>query len=333
MRSLSLGSLALLMSIGLPACNSDTSSVDGATQAIVDASVPVSAPPDLWTGPHLDLGPPTGTIDPHGGGGTVNLLSFTVFGDVRPPLPDDDIQYPTTTVTGVMKGMAQLEPEFAVGTGDYMFVELITSSAQAQLAKLQGAESNFPKPIFHTLGNHECNSFSDINCPNLNESTNIKQHMMTLVPWTPVPWFHFIVHTALGDAKFLFIAVNAWNDAQAAWLTQAVAIPTKYTFVIRHHPTPDAGKPSAAIGIAASDMILAKAPVTLFCFGHVHEYQRLTTNAFVAGNAGAPLDAGNYGWVAVEQHNTGNVTVTAYDLASGMPMDTWDITPDGKQAP
>ncbi len=117
--------------------------------------------------------------------------------------------------------MAALGPQLAVATGDYMFVEYLPSSAASQLKALLSAESTFTAPIFHTMGNHECQSFADVNCPNLNESTN----------------------------------------------------------VVRHHPTPDGGQPSAAAGIAASDAIFAKHAVTLFIFGHVHEYAHLTANA------------------------------------------------------
>jgi len=281
----------------------------------------------------LALGPPQGTIDPMGGGGTVNLLAFTVFGDVRPALPDFDNQYPAMTIASIMKQMATLSPEFAVGTGDYMFVEALPSSATNQLKMLLAAEANFPKPIFHALGNHECNSFSDLNCPNLNETPNITVYMSTMLPWTKVPWYSFLVHTALGDAKFLFVAANAWNDQQAAWLKQALSIPTRYTFVIRHQPTPDAGQPSSVMGKLASDMLFMGQPITLFLYGHVHEYNHIGTNAVIAGNGGAPLDKGSYGFVYVRQREDGAVTVTAYDVASMMPMDAWNVTPDGQSTP
>lgn len=283
-----------------------------------------SAPPDF--------GPPQGTVDPTGKGGDVNLLAFTAFGDIRPALPDEDFAYPTDTVTSIMQSMAALKPEFAIGTGDYMFVEYVPGSASNQLKALLGAESSFKAPIFHALGNHECQSFTDVNCPNLNESTNITQFMSTMLPWSPVPWFSFVVHTALGDAKFVFIAVNAWTDAQAAWLNSTLSQPTPYTFIVRHHPTPNAGKSSSAVGVAGSDAIIAKYPVTLFLFGHVHEYSHLTVNAVITGNAGAPLDSGHYGYVNVLQRADGNVSVTEYDQSTNMPTDTWAVTPDGKAA-
>jgi hypothetical protein len=280
-----------------------------------------------------DTGPPHGTIDPTGKGGTVNRLSFTAFGDIRPALPDEDFAYPNDTVKSIMSGMNALSPEFAVASGDYMFVELIPASAKGQLSALLEDEKAFTAPIFHTMGNHECQSFSDVNCPKLNESTNITTFMQMLLPWSQVPWFSFVVHTDLGDAKLVFVAVNAWNDAQATWLDQTMAAPTRYTFVIRHQPTPDAGKPSSAEGIAASDAILNKYPVTLFLFGHVHEYTRLAANRVIVGNAGAPLDSGSFGYAHVEQRPDGNVAVTEYVQGTNAQLDAWAVTPDGQDAP
>lgn len=280
-------------------------------------------------GPDVDTSPPHGMIDPMGRGGTVNRLAFTAFGDIRPALPDEDFAYPDATVKQIMSGMMGLNPEFAVATGDYMFVEYLASSATGQLQHLLDDEKTFTAPIFHTMGNHECQSFSDVNCPNLNESVNITTYLSTLIPWTPVPWFSFVVHTEMGDAKFVFIAVNAWNDTQAAWLTEAMAKPTKYTFVMRHHPTPDAGVTSSAVGVAASDAILNMFPVTLFLFGHVHEYAQIGPNRVVTGNAGAPLDAGQYGYLFVLQRPDGNIQATEYELSSTTTLN-FAVTPDGK---
>jgi hypothetical protein len=280
-----------------------------------------------------DDSPPRGTVDPQGKGGTVNRLAFTAFGDIRPALPDEDFAYPNTTVQAIVANMAAMHPEFAVATGDYMFVEYLPSSASAQLNSLLSDEKPFGAPIFHTMGNHECQSFTDVNCPMLNESVNITTYLSMLLPWTPVPWFSFVVHTDFGDAKFVFIAVNAWTDTQATWLDQVMSAETKYTFVIRHHPTPDAGMPSSAVGIAASDAILGKYPVTLYLFGHVHEYTHLSANRVVTGNAGAPLDAGNYGFLYVLQRPDGNIAVSEYPPNMNTATDTWAVTPDGAETP
>jgi Calcineurin-like phosphoesterase len=305
---------------------------------VIDATVPgdrdMSTPTDKEDlSPGIELGTAGGHIDPDGGGGEVSLLSFGAFGDVRPPIPDDDFQYPTTVVTTIMKQIATIKPQFVVATGDYMYVEFIAASANDQIALLKNAETNVDAPIFHAMGNHECNSFSDVNCPNLNESVNITAFLSQLVAFTPTPWYSFTIHTALGDAKFLFIAVNAWNPAQAAWLTAALNVSTRYTFIIRHQPTPDAGDDSSAAGVAASDAIIAGHPITLFLYGHVHEYNHLTVNAVITGNAGAPLDAGAYGWLHVLQRSDGNIAVNAVQMSSGMVMDSWAVTPEGLAAP
>ena len=316
----------------LVACRAEVASVqpgDGGRSegGLVDAAVRDAAQqaPDLAPLEH---------IDPSGTGGAVGLLHFGTFGDIRPPLPDDVSQYPTAVATAIFTGMAKTKPQFVVGTGDYMFAEFSSSMVQQQLAKLAEAEQPITVPIFHAMGNHECNSLSDLNCPDLNESSNIKTYLSSLVPWTNgVPWFAFTIHTSTGDAKFIFIAANAWNATQAAWLQQAVAVPTKYTFIVRHTPSPDAGSSSPNGGVTASDAIIAGRPVTLWLFGHVHEYRHLTVNSVIAGNAGAPLTHGEYGWLDVTQRPDGTVGVMAYSMSTGLPTDAWAVTADGAGAP
>lgn len=324
--------VAISFLLAAAGCNGDSAAGGGEGEDLGGVSVPPDAatPPDLL---HLDFGPPTGVVDPAGKGGTVNLLAFTAFGDIRPAVPNLDFSYPDATVKSVMKGMAALTPEFAVATGDYMNVELIANSVTNQLKSLVADEAMFTAPIFHCMGNHECQTFSDVNCPKLNETPNLKQFMSTLLPWTPVPWYSFIVHTALGDAKFIFIAVNGWTPEQAKWLEATLDVPTRYTFVVRHHPTPSVGAPSKAEGVTASDPMLAKHKITLFLFGHTHEYNHIAPNAVISGNAGAPLDAGHYGYLYVLQRPDGNVSVTEYQEGSNSPIDTWAVTPEGDAAP
>ncbi|MEO6952644.1 MAG: metallophosphoesterase [Polyangia bacterium] len=321
----------LALAVSLVACNAQHDApVLAVTDAGVDAAHPAESP-DLASTPDLAL---VEHIDPSGGGGTVGLLHFGTFGDIRPPLPDDVLQYPSTVASAIFSGMAKAQPQFVIGTGDYMFAEFSSSIAQQQLAKLADAEKSIVTPIFHAMGNHECNSLSDLNCPNLDESANIRTYLSTLIPWTNgVPWFSFIVHTSLGDAKFVFVAANAWNSAQAAWLAQVLAVSTPYTFIVRHTPSPDAGTTPTNAGVTASDAIIAGHPVTLWLFGHIHEYRHLTTNSVIAGNAGAPLVSGEYGWLDVQQRADGTIGVTAYSMATGMPMDAWAVTPGGAKSP
>lgn len=317
-------------SVGSPAPGGggvDASTGSGGTT--VDAGAVVDAGTDAGT--NVQSGPDT--VDPAGKGGAVHRLAFTAFGDIRPSFPDEDFGYPNNTIKSIVSGMAALQPQFGVASGDYMYVEYLPSSAKGQLNALLDDEKGFGKPIFHAMGNHECQSFSDVNCPNLNESTNITTYMQMLVPWSKVPWFSFTIHTDRGDAKFAFIAVNAWTPAQATWLEQTLSQPTPYTFVIRHQPTPDDGDPSSAEGVTGSNAILDKYPVTLYIFGHVHEYKRIAANRMIVGNAGAPLDSGAFGYASVVQREDGNIGVTEYAQGTNAQVDTWAVTPAGADTP
>src|SRR6185369_14861653 len=83
------------------------------------------------------------------------LLKFAVFGDARPPLPEDSSHYPTEILKAIFALAAAQNVQFVVGTGDY-FYALSDAAVTAQLAKLKEAEAPFVGPIYHALGNHEC---------------------------------------------------------------------------------------------------------------------------------------------------------------------------------
>jgi hypothetical protein len=253
-----------------------------------------------------------------------------VFGDARPPLPEDTSQYPTMIVSSVFSLAQSLGAQLMIGTGDYMNA-LSTGAVSAQLQLLHQAEAMFTGPVYHALGNHECMISVGINCPKGNESAPITAFMSQLVPsGTSTPYYRVDVGTPRGKAKFLMIAGNAWTDAQNAWLKAQLADPTPYTFCIRHVPTG-----TMAPGVTESDALLASAPVTATFYGHVHEYNRIDSSHVIVGNGGAPLytSGGYYGMLLVEQHADGNVSLTEHDVATGMPTDTWKITPTGQAAP
>jgi hypothetical protein len=178
------------------------------------------------------------------------------------------------------------------------------------------------------MGNHECMNTVDVNCTSLAASPNIQEYMSTLAGH-PQPYFTELRTGAKGTAKLIFIAANAWSDAQGTWLRQQLAMPTRYTFVVRHEPTESST--SSLAGVSASDAILAGAPVTLHLYGHTHEYRHPSANKVISGNAGAPLAAGwtRYGFVVVRERDDGNIAVSAYDASTGMPYDSWAVTPAG----
>jgi hypothetical protein len=282
-------------------------------------------------GPPVDAGPvPTGgPVGPTGG--TVSLLKFGVFGDVRPPSDGADSSYPVNIIGPIIRAIHAQSAQFIVATGDYMYSRT-TSSVANQLDQLLGAEQSFTGgTIFHTMGNHECNGASNSNCPRLTETPNIRGFMSRLLPFSQTPYHSFTVQTSKGTAKFVSIAANAWDSTQEAWLRQTLAQSTTYTFVSRHEQTGDPDAP----GAAPSDAIIAQYPVTLKMFGHAHEYRRISDNAVISGNGGANLRTQGtyYGYLIVEQHSNGDITVTAYDISTGMPVDTWAVTPGGRNAP
>jgi predicted phosphodiesterase len=266
-----------------------------------------------------------------GGVGTVGsggLFKFAVFGDCRPPNPDDTAGYPSAIVAGIF-GLAQSHgAQFVVGTGDYMFAST-QSAVSAQVALFKQAMAHYSAgPVFLTMGNHECTGATASNCPNLNETPNIKAFMQMVPSGVTKPYYRIDLDTPNGKAKLVFIAANAWDSAQQSWLQTQLADATTYTFVMRHESTTSSGVPS---GVPASESVVTAHPYTVEMLGHTHEYRHEDTQHVISGNAGAPLSSGNYGLLIVEQLANGNVTVTELDESTGNAIDTWTVSPTGQK--
>ncbi|MBI3073754.1 MAG: metallophosphoesterase [Deltaproteobacteria bacterium] len=263
-------------------------------------------------------------------GGTVDRLRFGVYGDVRPDDLNEDNRYPRDIISDIMTAFQQESAQFVVATGDYIFSNN-AASASAQIASLKAAEANYAGFVGHALGNHECKGWSASNCPNGDESAQMVEFMRGLVPHTPTPYFDFTVETNLGPAKFVFVAANAWSEAQREWLTRTIARETTYTFVLRHHPSAFAND---VTGVLESDRILDGKNVTLKMYGHVHEYRRLGDNEVICGNGGGPLRGFNfYGYLIVDQLVDGSIQVTSFKRGTNEIVDQWRVTADGRRAP
>ena len=268
--------------------------------------------------------PMGGTVGPSGG--NVDRLAFVVFGDVRPPTVGFDLGYPTGTLTQILTRAAATPAEFGLGTGDYMYSDTAASVA-AQLDKLVAAERAFGRPIFHAMGNHECTGATASNCPNGTETPNVRGFLMTLVPFSPRPYYSLTVTTSLGDAKFVILAANAWDDAQQSWLQTELARPTEYTFVVRHEPSS-----AYAPGVGPSDAIMAAHPLTAAFYGHYHEYRQDGANAVISGNAGAPIHTGSsFGFVYVLQRTDGNVVIEEHRMDDDAVLDRFVLTKTGER--
>jgi hypothetical protein len=292
----------------------------------VPTDVPVPPPTDAGS---TDAGS-TGPIGPTGG--TVGRLHFTVFGDVRPPNPNQTSAYPTAIVQQVMQGMRAVGAQFAIASGDYMFADY-ASTVSAQIGLFRSAEAMYGGYVFHAMGNHECTGATASNCPRATETPNVLAYMSMLNAGRATPYYDWVIHTSMGAAHFIATAPNAWSTTQQTWLHAALAMPATYTFVIAHQP------PSGTQGPGSSAIESAIAGrtggVTLRLYGHTHEFRREGTNAVIDGNAGAPLAGLStaddyYGFGVIDQRADGNIVFTAYQVGSPpMVMMSFVVTPSG----
>jgi hypothetical protein len=290
-----------------------------------------------WVAALILLGACTGNnpLAGHAGGGggggpssTSPALNFGVFGDCRPERPGSP--YPVTVLGNIFTLMQQKSIQFALGTGDYMFADT-QADVDAQMVSYEQSQAHYTLgPVYHVMGNHECTGATASNCPNGNETPNVRAFMSKLVPsGTPNPYYRVDVDTPHGKAKFLFIAANAWSPAQATWLEEQLADMTQYTFVIRHEPSG-----TSAPGVTPSDQLLRGASYTLLLMGHYHEFRRYDAKHVISGNGGAPVRAGEaagYGWLWVQQLEDGALALTEIDETTGDPIETWKIDSTGNE--
>ena len=289
----------------------------------------------------IDGGPVTGTVT--ASGGTVNRLFFSVVGDTRPAVPDDTAGYPTAVIKGIYTDIQSLvpAPSFVVSTGDYQFSTYYGVQAAAQLDLYLGARALYSGPLFPTMGNHECTGATISNCGTgnangiTNNYTSYVSKLLTPISQTK-PYYEIDVSAAdsTWSSKFLFVAANAWDADQAAWLESAMARATTYTFLLRHesaHTNP--GPP----GVAASEAIMANHPYTLSIVGHTHSYSHYAgSHEIIVGNGGAPITSSkNYGFGLIQQRTgDGAIVVDMLDAVTKLADPTFHfaVNPDGTVA-
>lgn len=305
-------SLALVASL-VPACHGDSGIV------FEDAFVAVDAPSNLGAGP---------------GGGLLPELRFAVVGDTRPSLPDDTANYPTAIVRQIWTQVATINPQFGVTTGDYMFATIDHGEQMPQLDLYLAARSAYGGVVYSALGNHECTSDTFSNCGDGNqdgEPANYKAYLSRLV--NPIgetrPYFieRFAATDGSWSAKFVFVAANAWDDHQAAWLDAVLQQPTTYTFVVRHEPH----EAMAARGVAPSVSIVGKHPLTLNLVGHIHTYRHDPDSLeLLVGNGGAPLStAVDFGYTIITRKQDGSLDVSSFNYMTNALIDQFGLNADG----
>ena len=227
-----------------------------------------------------------------------------------------------------------------ITTGDYQFVTPGSGHAAAQLAVYLQATQLFNGPLYPSMGNHECNGYTDSQCgPNGTEgiTRSYLGFLQQLISPLGIdrPYYRVLFQARDGS----------WTEQGRRHRRQrlgqhpgglsaaALSLPTTYTFVVRHEPSEDA--PDLA-SIGASDRILAGYPWTLLLVGHTHTYlhSRRNYRELIVGNGGAPLTQADgpvdYGFGLISRLEDGDLQVQQYGYADGLAIGVpFVITPVG----
>ncbi len=282
--------------------------------------------------------------------GQLPTLAFGLVGDTRPPFYDLTSDYPSQIIGTIFTDLAQASPPiaFVASTGDYMFADPLFAQAVPQAELYVDAGTFFPGPIFPAMGNHECDSaVTSDNCFGDDTSDpNFAAYLTVIMTGFGLPSTnpYFMVTYGSSDptnpwnAKFIYTAANCWDDGQLSWFTAALAVPTTYTFIVRHEPTSNAG---GAPGVAPTDTALATAPFTLKLTGHSHSYSYdEANNEVINGLGGAALDTGytgTYGYVICRQRPDNAIQCSQYDYDTNQistePNSTFAVLADGGSTP
>lgn len=261
-------------------------------------------------------------------GGTADRLWFATTGDTRPGFCDRTADYPTATITQIAKTMRALRVQFAVDLGDHMYVcNQSEADAKEQMRLYMTAVAQGPPAWWMTMGNHECgNEVAPFSCFVGGGDANFDAYMTALR--RPLPYYFTEVRTARGKARFVVVADDSWDAAQADWLEDTLAAADReaaYTIVARHHPMSGSG--SGNPHIVAT---IARHKYSLILTAHSHLYAHDTVNfggrSVILGVGGVP--AGPLpGFATVLQNEDGSLTFVRRD-ANGNPLDVpWSVPP------
>jgi Calcineurin-like phosphoesterase len=261
-------------------------------------------------------------------GGTADRLWFATTGDTRPGFCDRTADYPTAAITQIAKSMRALRVQFALDLGDHMYVcNQSQAAAQEQMRLYLGAAAQGPATWWMTMGNHECgNETPPFSCFAGGGDANFDAYMAALR--RPLPYYATEVSTARGKARFVVVADDSWDAAQADWLESTLSaadVQAAYTIVARHHPMSGSGSGNPRI-VAA----IARHKYSLILTAHSHLYAHDTVNfggrSVVLGVGGVPTSS-LPGFATVLQNEDGTLTFVRRD-ANGNPLDVpWAVPP------
>lgn len=272
---------------------------------------------------------PGGTVGPNGG--SVDRLWFAVTGDTRPGACDASDLYPRSAIAEIAASMKALEVQFALDLGDHMYV---CNGSYAEAAQQMGfyttAIAAGPATFFMTLGNHDCGSSfarsgARAGCFEESADANFRAYLAAL--GRPRPYYAIDVATFAGLARFVFVADDAYDAVQAAWLERTLAdadARARITVIARHHPM--SGARSGNPDIVAT---IERHRYALLLSAHLHTYAHGEDHggrAAIMGLGGAP-SALPPGFATVLQNADGSLTFTPRD-AAGEPIHTaWTVGP------
>jgi hypothetical protein len=280
--------------------------------------------------------PPTGgTVTTSGG--TVDRLYFGYTGDTRDSSSGSGYSSGLKMVIGnIFTRMKNDGVQFALDGGDHMEPNGAQAAIQC-MSDYGSAAALLGKPVFMTMGNHECETAFDAqDCGYAGADTQDYRmsaflHQLQTTSGQTTAYYRVDIMTSTGKAVFLSVADDAWNQTQQDWLTQQLTdadATAKYTFVSKHHPNGNSDQPAFQ---QIYNLVTAH-KITLFLNGHSHEYKHYNSapRAVVMGLGGAPFDNPNqqwWGYMTVMQCPDDRINVAVYDQATGNVQDQFSVAP------
>ncbi len=270
-------------------------------------------------------------------GGTVDRLYFGYTGDTRDGTSGSGYSSSLQMViNNIFTRMKANGVEFMMDGGDHME----PNGAQAAITNMNDyatAAAILGKPVFMTMGNHECQTaFNTQDCAYAGAATSDYRlsaflNQLKTTSGQTSPYYRVDIQTQSGKAVFLVVADDTWDMTQQTWLTQQLTdadANAKYTFVSKHHPTGNTDQPYFQ---TIYNLVTAH-KYTLFMTGHSHEYKHYGSSprAVVMGLGGAPFNNPNqqwWGYLTVMQCPDDRINVQVFDQSTGNVQDQWSVPP------
>ena len=314
-----------------PPAGSGAAQVVAAPANLPETSEVASANERTFAPPPGDAAPPPvvvpwGTVGREGG--TVQRLFFGLTGDTRPGACDDTEHYPAETIAQISRSMKALHVQFGLDLGDHMYVcNGSAEEARIQMDEYMAAIAQGPSTFWMTMGNHECGHLYHFGpCFPGDDDANFIAYMKAL--GRPHAFYATDIHTALGLARFVFVADDSWDTLQATWLERVLTdadINARYTIVARHHPMDgDRNGPEQVI------RMILRHKYSLLLTAHLHTYEHnpssLDGRTVIVGVGGGPSQSPP-GFATVLQNKDATLSFVMRDINGNPVGEPWTVPP------